>query len=342
MTIPSEDDRIDAYLWDAAAPPDDAVRQAEQRLGALRFDPVRTPLLWPAPAPAVVGHRRRWLYGLAAAVVIIAAGWSLAEWRLSWPAGRAWTMAATPASLPERLAVGSTLTLPASESARVNIARIGTMQVQGDARMTLEFTQQGRHRLALERGTVRVRVWAPPGSVVVRTPAGDVIDLGCAFDLTADADRSIVRVRSGWVQLDNPIGESLVPAGAVSEMLTDRAPGVAVFEDASPDFQAAVRALEASANPDVAALVRVILAQARPRDVLTLLLLIDRGAPGRDQFAARAAGLFPPPAGVTANGVLRGDRDGLWRWRDSLPLPPAKSWIRNWRDGLPAWLSGRN
>ncbi|HEX7778643.1 MAG TPA: hypothetical protein VF424_05370, partial [Vicinamibacterales bacterium] len=177
------------------------------------------------------------------------------------------------------------------------------------------------------------------GSVSFRTPAGEVIDLGCEFDLTADAVRSVVRVRSGWVQLDNNIDESLVPAGATSEMSAGRAPGVAVFEDAAPDFMAAVRALEAGAtDPNV--LRRVIVA-ARPRDVYTLLMLVARGQSGSDQLLARAADLWPPPAGVTVSGILRGDQDGFWRWREALPLPPPKNWLRNWRDALPGWLLGR-
>ena len=69
-------------------------------------------------------------------------------------------------------------------------------------------------------------------------------------------------------------------------------------------------------------------------------MLVDAGADGSAAIAARAAELAPPPRDVTVNGILRGDQDSLWRWRDTLPLPPAKSWLRNWRDGLPAWIAG--
>lgn len=339
MTARSEDDRINAYLWDPSAAPDGTVQQVERQLEPLRFDPAARNLHW-APAASTPLRRRRWPYALAAAaVVVLVAGWSVAAWRWSWPAGRAWTIEAAPAAMADRLVVGSVLTLSGSERANVSIARIGTMQIEGDTRVTLQSTQGTRHRLTLDRGTVRVRVWAPPGSVVFRTPAGEVIDVGCQFDLTVDEARSLVRVRSGWVQLDNGIAETLVPAGAASEMRADRAPGVPVFEDAPEGFLGAIRALEDDTRGDRAASVRTIVALARPRDVLTLLMLVDRRALGSDQMAARAAELWPPPAGVTANGVVRGDRDGLWRWRDTLPLPPPKGWLRNWRDALPPWLA---
>lgn len=339
MTARSEDDRINAYLWDPNAAPDGTVQQVERQLEPLRFEPAARNLHW-ASAASTPLQRRRWPYALAAAAVVaLVAGWSVAAWRWSWPAGRAWTIEAAPAAMADRLAVGSVLTLAGSERASVSIARIGTMQIEGDSRVTLQSTQGTRHRLTLDRGTVRVRVWAPPGSVVFRTPAGEVIDVGCQFDLTVDEARSLVRVRSGWVQMENGIAETLVPAGAASEMRADRAPGVPVFEDAPAGFLGAIRALEDDTRGDQAASVRTIVALARPRDVLTLLMLVERRTLGSDQMAARAAELWPPPGGVTANGVVRGDRDGLWRWRDTLPLPPPKGWLRNWRDALPPWLA---
>jgi len=340
MTTAPHDDLDDVYLWDPETPPSAEVRAVERRLAPLRFEPEATPLDWTRAGAFVVRRRRpTWLYALAAAAVLVVAVGSLAAWRWSWPAGRPWPIDAAPAGAARSLAVGAALDLPATDRMHLRVARIGTMQIDGDTRLTLRSTQGTRHRLTLDRGTVHVRVWAPPGSLSFQTPAGEVIDLGCEFDLTADGVRSVVRVRSGWVQLDNSLDESLVPAGAMSEMRADRVPGVAVFEDASPDFMAAVRALEAgAADGDV---LRRIIVAARPRDVYTLLMLVERGEFGSDLLARRAADLWPPPAGVTVGAILRGNRDALWQWRDTLPLPPPKSWLRNWRDALPSWFADR-
>jgi hypothetical protein len=231
------------------------------------------------------------------------------------------------------------LAVAPGDRAGISVARIGQMLLRGDAQLTLLYTQGSRHRLALERGSAHVRVWAPPGSIVFRTPAGEVIDLGCEFELTVEPGRTIVRVLSGWVQIENGVDETLIPAGATAESRPDRAPTVGVFDDATPAFIAAVRALEAGA-PTRDADVRTIVETARLRDVFTLLMLVERGAYGSAQIAARAAELAPPPRGVTVNGILRGDRESIWHWRDTLMLPPAKSWLRNWRDGLPVWLAG--
>jgi hypothetical protein len=71
--------------------------------------------------------------------------------------------------------------------------------------------------------------------------------------------------------------------------------------------------------------------------MLTMLLLVERRSAGADRIAFRAAELSPPPRDVTVGQVLRGDRNALWRWRDTLPLPPPKGWLRNWQDALPQW-----
>ena len=331
----SPDHCLDAYLWDPSTPPDPSVRAIEAQLAGARFDPASTPLPRETRVPRSAAQRTtgtRWLPGLAAAAAIfIVSGVALAAWRWTWPDGRAWTVAAAPASAPHALAVGTPFAAPESEPALIRIARIGTMRVDGGTALTLRSTRSNRHRLVLEEGAVRVRVWAPPFSVAFHTPAGDVFDLGCEFDLTVDSGSSHVRVTSGWVQLENVFGESVVPAGASSSMQQDRRPGVAVFDDAPEGFREAVRRLE-----DGDGAIQTILDLARPRDVLTLLQLVQRDSLGSERLARRAFELAPPPDSDDFARVIAGDRAALDRWMNALPLPALKSgWWWNWRDALP-------
>src|SRR5262249_945220 len=147
-----------------------------------------------------------------------------------------------------------------------------------------------------------VRVWAPPARFAIHTPAGDVIDFGCIFRLeVTDAGTVTLRVETGWVQLDNMHGESLIPAGASSSMTADRVPLVPVYDDADVAFTRAVREWEETNDPAVRAeAASVAAAHARPRDVLTLLMLALRASgPDRATFVNRAAELFPPPSTVS-------------------------------------------
>src|SRR5688572_24268489 len=328
-----EDDKTLDYLWDPAAPEDPDVRAIERQLKPLRFDPSAHPLKLSPRSDRRQVAGIVWKFA-AAAAILVATGAGFSQWRFSWPSGRAWSVTGQSASASSRLEVGGTLEVPSSGRALVDVARIGTMRVEGGSRVTLRSTQGTRHRLRMEAGQIHVRVWAPPSSVAFQTPTGDVIDMGCEFDLQVEADVSRLQVRSGWVQMENTLGESLIPAGASGEMRSDLLPGVPVFDSAGPAFLAAVRQLERTGDP---ASLRRVVESARVEDVLTLLVLAARSTPGTDQLAARAAELFPPPSGVTVGQVVRGDRDAVWLWKDTLPLPPTKGWLRNWKDALPRW-----
>ena len=117
-----------------------------------------------------------------------------------------------------------------------------------------------------------------------------------------------------------------------------RGPGEAVFDDAPPGFKDSVWAFQAGN----AASVDRIVALARPRDVYTLLRLADKYPVAAEPLLRRSAELWPPPEGITIGRIMSGDRESLWKWSRSLPLPPPKGgWWKNWRDALPFWMTRR-
>ena len=313
------DDKVDGYLFDPTADAADEVREIEQRLRPLRWTrEERLPVLH---------HTRRVAFALAAVLVLVFAG--LAFWLWTWPAGRSWrATSGSIASLP----VGQVV--KPSTSTRVRIARIGWMDIAAQSAVTLLSTRSNEHRLSMSAGRVHVSVWAPPRSVAVRTPSGNVMDLGCEFIVNADDKRTTVDVVSGWVQLDNEVGEVVVPGGATSEMRRSRRPTVPVFRSATSSFQAAMQQLDDRSDAPPAAL-EVVLREARRRDVFTLLVLAMRRPAERDVILARAAQLMPPRDETVLLRARRGDDDAVWNWVHDLPLPPEKGWVRNWRDQFP-------
>jgi hypothetical protein len=337
----AEDERREQYLWDPTAPPVPDVRALEERLASARFDPRRRPLALPPLTSRGMGRFKTAALA-AAAVAAIAIGlagyWS---WRWSWTAGASWAAEiddpATRSTVKTALAVDRPLQLARTSSARVEIARIGTMSVSPGSAVTLAETTSSRHRVQLDRGSVSVRIWAPPGLFALRTPAGIIRDLGCIFDLTVDAEgTSRVRVDTGWVQMDNDFGQSLVPAGAVGEMRRLAPPGVPIYLDASDVFAAAVRAAQAGGDAAERRKLDTIVRTARQRDVLTLLMLAEPSAADvKRVLLDRAAHLWPPPSGVSVDAIVAGDRAQLWKWHGALDLPALKNWWRNWRDALP-------
>ena len=338
----TSDDKLLDYLWDPAAEPHADVVALETRVSAHAFDPAAAPLdLTCLPSTARV-LRPVWRHPAAvlamAASLILITGFGLYRWRWTWPEGRAWDVQAS--SFDTRLQVGQPISIPASDQAVANIARIGSMRIAGGTALELSSTKGLRHRLRLTQGEVHVRVWAPPMSIVIETPQGEVIDMGCEFVLSVHDGVTTAHVKSGWVQFENGIDEVLIPEGASTEMSSTDAPGVPVFDDAAPEFRALVRAIEHRDNSSIARMMVL----ARRRDVYTLLQLADRVSDWDMRVAEtilrRASELYPPPGGVTIASVLRGNRGNLWRWATSAHgLPPPKTgWFGNWRDALPFWV----
>src|SRR5262245_9588810 len=142
----AEDERRERYLWDPAAPPDPEVQALEERLASARFDKRRHPLALPA-RPSRGRVRLQAAGALAVAARAAAAGAVIApglaaywSWRWTWTPGASWAAeidnAADHTAFKTTLAVDQPLELQRATSARVDIARIGTMKVSPGSALT--------------------------------------------------------------------------------------------------------------------------------------------------------------------------------------------------------------
>jgi hypothetical protein len=164
------------------------------------------------------------------------------------------------------------------------------------------------------------------------------VDLGCAYTLeVGDDGRSVVTVESGWVSFENDGHESFIPAGARSVTWKGREPGTPFFTDADPRFVIALEALDAAApgSAHQQEALAALLPVARRDDALSLWHLLAR-LEGEQRGAVydRLAALVPPPAGVTRDGVLRGERAMLDAWWNGLELGDV-DWWRLWSQPPP-------
>jgi len=327
----------DDPLWSPGLPADPALGRLESLLAP--YSAQRRGLQDRLPRLPRSG-RRRWPLALAASLLLIStAGYLLHAHRLHWDSGRAWTMRDGAGA---GLAPGEYVETAAGQQVRLSVARIGQLTLSPGSRLGLLTTGPGRHRVSLERGHLRARIWAPPGYFGVHSGAAEIIDLGCDFDLFVAADRSgRVVVRSGWIVYRIGGHEQLVPAGHVLRFDAER-PGTPLREDAPPAVRELVGRFDqllGGASPAPAALHEVagaLALQARDADAFTLLSMLSR----RPELAAGP--LYPRLA--SALGVPGDDADHRQRWVAGefaprvawwarLPTQP-KQWWRNWRDVL--------
>lgn len=235
-----------------------------------------------------------------------------------------------------RLGVGEWLETDSASRAEIAVANIGEVEVEPNTRVRLVETRLTEHRLELERGTLRARIWAPPRLFFVDTPSAVAADLGCAYTLEVDdAGRGLLHVTTGYVALETEVRESIVPAGAACMTKPGAGPGTPFFEDAPEAFVESLAKLDFE-NDHTS--LDSILVGAREKDTLTLWHLLARvGADERARVYERLAAFAPPPDGVTREGVLRLDPAMLEGWKQDLEgkwlgesTPADRVWRKLW------------
>ena len=222
----------------------------------------------------------------------------------------------------------------ARSRARIGVSTIGFVDVEPNSRVRLITSRAREHRLALDRGEIRARIWAPPQLFFVNTPSSTAIDLGCAYTLNVD-DRGWGRilVETGWVAFEHKGRESFIPQNAMCLTRPGAGPGTPCYTDAPDGIAEALTILDFSPTDDVrrAEALNVVLSRARAKDAFTLWHLLSRVTPPeRARVYDRLASLVPPPSGVTRDSILAGDRRARDAWWNAMGLD-SMSWWQIWK-----------
>ena len=347
----------DEYLWQGSGKPDAEIQRLEQALEEFRATslvPPAFPVIDYAPGRSawwLAITSNIWVPRFAAAILTLAAFTIALVLSLSEspsPGGNGWSVELTEAQAdssltagkPKRkmqMQVGEAFETDRISKANIAVADIGRLELEPMTRLRLLQSAAGRKRIALDRGTIHVAIWAPPGEFVVDTPSAVAVDLGCMYTLSIEENgNGLLRTTLGWVGFQSNGHESFIPAGAAAATYAESGPGLPFFEDASGLFRSAISrfdsAKEGSAQRTAAQ--QVILRLARPRDGLTLWHLLSRVSPvDRQAVYERLSALIPPPAGTTREGILRLDRTMLDSWWNALDFGDIglwRHWERSW------------
>lgn len=350
--------RSSDYLWDGSGEPDPEIQRLESLLGTFQYDR-------PAPIFPEIVPGRRWspfpirmrifpAVAIACATVAIVIVTLLvnrnkpepitvAGWDVSRVAGTP-RVGVTNVNSKEmtRLGVGQMLETGPQSRASLRAESIGQIEVEPNTRLRLLTMAAGLKRIALDRGTIHTYIWAPPGQFVVDTPSAMTVDLGCAYTLHVDdSGAGLVRTSLGWVGFKLNGNESFIPAGAACATRPKVGPGTPYFEDATPEFRAALARLdfEEGTVQQRASDLATVLAESRKLDSLTLWHLLTRVDEGQRLLVYdRLAKLVPPPSGVTKERILRGDQPMLDLWWNELGFDDIsvwRHWERSWSDKTP-------
>jgi hypothetical protein len=325
------------YLWDRSGEPDPDIQRLEEVLRPMRGTRP-PPELATVPARAQFLSAARWRTLAAAAAVLLAVAAVLVTdrrdepaggWDLAWLEGATWPQARVVRET--RLGVGEWIDTGTGR-ARLSVGEIGEVQLEPATRVGLLDAGGRSHRLSLARGLMHAMIWAPPGQFRVETPSAVAVDLGCRYSLeVGDDGAGLLRVEAGWVGFESRGLRSLVPAGAACPTRRGIGPGTPYYETAPGPLREALAVLDFGTDAAARdAALGAVLDSARERDALSLWHLLARAGPlGRGRVFDRLAALVPPPAGVTREGVVRGDEAMRDAWWDELGLGSAEFW-RGW------------
>ena len=327
----------DAYLWDPGAVPDPEIQRLEALLRPAAYTPVP---LRESTVPPRTTRIRVGAWSALAAVAVLAVGGvyairrsAVVPWEVTADRGAPVVRAASGEISSGALARGGVIETDARSSAVLTVGRIGRAELGPGSRLRLLGDGASEHRLALERGSMRASIDAPPRYFVVQTASALAIDLGCVYTLTADErGNGLLTVEEGEVELQLGAVHVAVLAGNAASLHNGSGPGLPYPVRAGDALRRAVAAYDA--EPTSAAALDAVLAAADAHSTITLWHLLQRAAPAaRERVYARMAAIAPPPATATRERVVRGESGALQRWRTDLQStwavePPV--WRRIW------------
>jgi FecR protein len=264
---------------------------------------------------------RPWLLAAAAVIAAVAGYWWARTPKPQWEVVRVEgspSIGSRRIGDTARIAEGQWLQTDGSSRALLNVGDIGTVQVDPNTRLRIVAARPREQRLALARGAISATVNAPPRLFFVDTASSTAVDLGCAYTMRVDdSGNGVLRVTLGWVSLEWNGRESMVPAGASCLTRRKIGPGMPFFDDATEPLKKAVQSFDFDHGGNGS--VDTILNEARVRDTLTLWHLLSRvDSRERTRVYYRMIALVPLPAGLSADKILRLDRQELDRWNQEL------------------------
>lgn len=304
------EDEVGEYLWRKSGAPDPEVEQLERLLGRYRLGQVP----WTDEAPARQAKARRIPFRL---VLAIAAGIAVAA-LIFWAFGGSRSSGYRVIGLEGRDVVraGEGFSTGSESGARLEISWLGHVDVEPNSRVTVEDCGRDAHRLFLERGSVKAKIWAQPRLFQIGTPAGNSIDLGCAYELdVADDKTSRLRVTTGQVAFEFEGREIYVPAGWTCISDPRLGPGAPIHDEATEEYRRALAAVEFAPDPDPAQVAIVLDVGYEGTLTLWHLLISDRTAMSfRHAAFEKLAKAYPKPGPVTEAGLLAGDARMRAEW----------------------------
>ncbi|KAF0149935.1 MAG: hypothetical protein FD143_2659 [Ignavibacteria bacterium] len=209
---------------------------------------------------------------------------------------------------------GEILSTDDESMAVVHIPLVGTMEVGNNSVLLLDRAKDGANKVTLKQGIINLinNRDMPDFSILVN--GFEVISRGGKFEIeNLSLLGAKLKVGYAFVEIEHNGTTYMVDENHTCILKKGFRPGTPVNSNSSDSMRAAVAAFDFEDGGEEA--VAKIISFANEQDMLTLLALIPFVSQLQRQIIFQEiSNRFPPPESVTRAGIIRLDKEMLYRW----------------------------
>lgn len=217
-------------------------------------------------------------------------------------------------SLSERWDEGENLAIDEFSKAVINIPKTGRMEVEPNSFLILLKAKDKSNRIKLLRGSIQIINTSLIPYLAIELNDAVIHDRGGTFSIAIDENSNArVSVEYGYLEIEQKGRIYFLDEGYLCELRSSLHPGTPYRSDASEILKSEVAKFDYENGGDAS--IEKIISEARESDLLTLLALIPRSAESyRTVLFNKITAYYPPPPGVTLEGIKKLDSEMLERW----------------------------
>lgn len=217
-------------------------------------------------------------------------------------------------STTERWEEKESLVTDSYSKAVINVPNTARIEVGENSFLILQKAKDKQNRIKLVKGNLRVINNNLMPYLSIEVDNSVIHDRGGTFEIKID-DNSItsLKVEYGYLEIEQKGRSYFLDEGYICDIHPNSHPGTPYRIDSSNELKNEVKKFDYENGGDNS--VQQIISLATESDMLTLLALIERVSESyRSILFNKIAAYYPPPAGVTLEGVVKLDRDMLEKW----------------------------
>lgn len=213
---------------------------------------------------------------------------------------------------------GETLVTDETSKASVQIPKVGTMEVGPNSLLVLDKAKDGANLVIMRNGKVSVINKEDMADFTLLLNDFEIVDRGGKFELeNLSVPGAKLKVSTAFVEILYNGNSYMVNESHTCTLRKGFRPGIPVHKNASDSLLAAIELFDFGNGGEAS--VEKIISLAKEEDMLTLLALIPVVPQLQRQIIFQEiSNRFPPPESVTRAGIIRLEKDMLYRWWEEI------------------------